>query len=385
MKRRILVLGSTGSVGRNVLDVVARHPDRFDVVGLAARRSASLIVEQCGLHPGARFVICDEESHRRVIAEHAELGGRGEEPGERALLDLVDHTEPDLVVNCLVGFVGLAPTLHALKNGISVALANKEAIVTGGALLKREVERSGASIVPMDSEHVAISQCLRGCDIGDVKAVYITASGGALRGRPLESLDSVTREDVLAHPTWDMGEKITVDSATMMNKGLEVIEAHWLFDLPFDKIRIIIHPQSIVHSLVELRDNSLIAQMGLPDMRLPILYALGYPERIDTDMARSDLPQFPDLSFSEVDEARYPCLELALQAGKRGGNAPTVLNSANEAAVGAFLAERISFSQIRETIAAALEGIPSANITSFEDILETHRRTQEYIKGKLGV
>jgi 1-deoxy-D-xylulose-5-phosphate reductoisomerase len=182
-----------------------------------------------------------------------------------------------------------------------------------------------------------------------------------------------------------MGEKITVDSATMMNKGLEVIEAHWLFDLPFDKIRIVIHPQSIIHSLVELRDNSLIAQMGLPDMRLPILYALGYPERIDTDMARSDLTGYPDLTFAEVEGARYPCLELALEAGNRGGNAPTVLNSANEMAVGAFLADRISFSQICETIATAMDGIPYADITSFEDVLETHRSTQEYIKEKFGV
>ena len=288
-------------------------------------------------------------------------------------------------MNCLVGFAGLAPTLASLERGIPVAVANKEAIVTGGELIREASRRTQADVIPIDSEHVAISQCLRGCRPDDVATVYITASGGALRDRPLAEISDARPEDVLAHPTWDMGSKITVDSATLVNKGLEVIEAHWLFDLPFDKIKVVVHPQSIVHSLVELKDNSILAQMGVPDMRIPILYALTYPDRIDTPLPKSKITDFPDLSFNEVDEERYPALALVLRAGREGGNKPAVLNSANEIAVGAFLAKQVRFSDIYTIIEAAMEHVPFRPIDSFDDVFETDRRTRVSIRERLGL
>jgi 1-deoxy-D-xylulose-5-phosphate reductoisomerase len=385
LKKRILVLGSTGSVGTSVLDVVSHHADRFEIVGLATRRNIGLLREQCDKFPNARVAITDKEAHETLVAESAALAGASVSDGMDGLIDLIDATKPDLVVNCLVGFAGLKPTLHSVSSGINVALANKESIVTGGELIRDESAKSGASIIPIDSEHVAISQCLRGSVTDDIEAVYITASGGALRDRPLDRLADVSPGDALAHPTWNMGAKITIDSATLMNKGLEVIEAHWLFDIPYDKIKVAVHPQSIIHSLVEFKDSSIIAQLGVPDMRLPILHALGYPERIETTLSKSRITDFPNLTFAEVEDERYPCFKLAVEAGKRGGNMPTVLNSANEVAVGAFLAGVVPFSRIQEIISAALDGIAPDSIRSFEDVYETDRATRAYIKEKFGV
>lgn len=385
MKKRLLILGSTGSVGRNVLDVVAHHPDRFEVVGLSSRSNAQTLKEQCNAYPAARFLVLDPDTHRRLAGESREMTARGVDPGEGSFARLAEAAAPDLVVNCLVGFVGLKPTLDALRAGIPVALANKEAVVTGGELLIDASERSGASIIPIDSEHVALSQCLAGTDIEDVRQVFLTASGGALRDRALEEIAEAKIGEVLAHPTWRMGDKITVDSATLLNKGFEVIEARWLFGLPLEKIKVIIHPQSIIHCLVEFKDSSILAQMGIPDMRLPILYALTYPERIETSVARSRISDFPSLTLREVDDERYPCFSLALRAAKTGGNAPTVLNSANENAVGAFLAGKIRFSRIYDVIEKALGGIPASNIGSFEDVLETDRRTRAYVKEEFGI
>ena len=260
-----------------------------------------------------------------------------------------------------------------------------EAVVTGGKLLRDAAEVSGAQIVPIDSEHVAISQCLKGSNPDEIAAIIMTASGGALRDWDLDLLGDVTPSDALAHPTWDMGNKITIDSATLMNKGLEVIEAHWLFEIPYDRIKVVIHPQSIVHSLVEFKDNSILAQLGVPDMRLPILYALGYPNRIETSIAKSRVEDFPDLTFTELDERRYPCFRLAVDAGERGGVAPTVLNSANEFAVGAFLAGKVPFPRISAIISAALEDMGWSDIHSFEDVYETDRATREYLEKKFGV
>jgi 1-deoxy-D-xylulose-5-phosphate reductoisomerase len=385
MKKRLLVLGSTGSVGRNVLDVVARHPDRFEVVGLSSRSNAQLLGEQCETHRTARFLVLDAQLHGRLAAVSADMAARSVEPGEDPFARLMEAAAPDLVVNCLVGFVGLKPTLDALGSGVSVALANKEAVVTGGELVMEASARSGASIVPIDSEHVALSQCLAGATVDDVKQAFLTASGGALRDRALDEIAEAGIGDVLAHPTWRMGDKITVDSATLLNKGFEVIEAHWLFGLPFEKIRVVIHPQSIIHCLVEFKDNSILAQMGTPDMRLPILYALTYPERIEANIAGSKITDFPSLTLREVDEERYPCFSLALRAARAGGSAPAVLNSANEKAVGAFLAGTIGFSRIYQVIEEALNGIPWSRIASFEDVLETDRRTREYIEEKFGL
>jgi 1-deoxy-D-xylulose-5-phosphate reductoisomerase len=380
MKKRLLVLGSTGSVGRNVLAVVERHAEHFEIVGLSARANTGLLAEQCGAHPRAKFLAQDEESHRRILREAPHLAPRAVEPGDGGFVRLIETTSPDLLVNCLVGFVGLKPTLAALQAGIPVALANKESVVTGGEILLDASEASGAPIIPIDSEHVALSQCLAGAKVGDVRIAYLTASGGALRDRAVEEIAEATIGDVLAHPTWRMGDKITVDSATLVNKGFEVIEAHWLFGIPFDRIKVVIHPQSIIHCLVEFKDNSILAQLGTPDMRLPILYALTYPDRIETDLAKSRITDFPGLTLREVDDERYPCLSLALRAAGAGGNAPTVLNSANEAAVGAFLAGRIRFSQIYAVIEQTMGAIAHAPITSLDDIVDTDRRAREYIQ-----
>lgn len=383
MKKRLLVLGSTGSVGRNVLDVVSRHADRFEIVGLSSRSNAQLLAEQCGAHRGARYLALDPEAQRRLAGTTPEMAARAVEPGEGAFKRLIESAAPDLVVNCLVGFVGLKPTLDALGAGIAVALANKESVVTGGELLIEASKRSGAPIIPIDSEHVALSQCLAGARVEDVKQAFLTASGGALRDMSIDDIARAKVDDVLAHPTWRMGDKITVDSATLLNKGFEVIEARWLFGLPLEKIKVVIHPQSIIHCLVEFKDNSILAQMGMPDMRLPILYALTHPERIESSVARSSIPDFPALTLREMDDERYPCFSLALRAAKSGGNAPTVLNSANEVAVGAFLSGRIGFSRIYDAIEDALDAIPPSGIGSFEDILEADRRTRDYMEKAL--
>jgi 1-deoxy-D-xylulose-5-phosphate reductoisomerase len=263
-------------------------------------------------------------------------------------------------------------------------LANKEAIVTGGGLLLAAASRGGSQIIPIDSEHVAISQCLGNEPREAVERIVITASGGALRDRPLESMATATVADVLAHPTWDMGNKITVDSATLMNKGLEVIEAHWLFDMPFSKIDAVIHPQSIIHSLVEFVDGSIIAQMGDPDMRYPILYALSYPERKRSPL-RSRMTDFPHLTFEALDDHRYPCFALARDAGATGGTAPAVLNAANEVAVGAFLAEQLSFNRIPEVIGGALSAVPVREVTAIDDVLEADAEARDWVRTSFGL
>jgi 1-deoxy-D-xylulose-5-phosphate reductoisomerase len=385
MEKRIASLGSTGSVGRNVLDVIAHHADDFEVVGLSAGKNYTLLRGQCLSHPGSRFAVCNTAAHDEMAAADSTLRSRSAGHGDESLLRLIEEAKPDLVVNCLMGFAGLKPTLHALGVGIPVAMANKEAVVTGGEILKKESQRTGAEIIPIDSEIVAIGQCLKGHRPQEVKKVYLTASGGALRDRPLDEIAGVGVSDVLAHPTWSMGDKITVDSATLINKGLEVIEARWLFDLPLGKIDVVIHPQSIVHAMVEFSDNSILAQMGIPDMRLPILSALTHPERIITDIAKSNIADFPELSFTKVDESRYPCFALAFRAAEMGGNAPTVLSSANEVAVGSFLADKIPFSKIYSINEMALECLPHEEVTCFEDILESDRETREFITKKFSV
>jgi 1-deoxy-D-xylulose-5-phosphate reductoisomerase len=375
--KRVVVLGSTGSIGRNVLEVVRRHPEAFDVVGLAAHRNLDLLRAQCDEHPHARVVVTDESCRAAVEAEPS-LRARCIGFSEAALAELARGSDADLVVNALVGFVGLAPTLSALSAGIPVAVANKESIVAGGEIMLRAASASGAAVVPIDSEHVAIAQCLAGSQIEDVERVVLTASGGSLRDRDTSDLGHVSVDEVLAHPTWNMGAKITVDSATLMNKGLEIIEAHWLFGLPYSKIEVVIHPQSIVHSVVQFVDGSMLAQMGKPDMRLPILYALSYPERLKSDFG-SSLLEFPPLSFAAVDEQRYPCFRLAAAAARAGGTAPTVLSAANEVAVAAFLGGRLAFGAIAGMISSALDAIPAADASSLEDVMEADRATRRWI------
>ncbi|HXV14040.1 MAG TPA: 1-deoxy-D-xylulose-5-phosphate reductoisomerase [Candidatus Krumholzibacteria bacterium] len=376
--KRIVVLGSTGSVGRNVLDVVRRHPEQFRVVGLAAHRNVDVLRAQCADHPDARFVVTDAAAAAEMANDPARRAGLAG-VGEPALLDLVRGSGADLVVNALVGFVGLAPTLAALEAGIPVAIANKESIVAGGELLLRAARASGVELVPIDSEHVAIAQCLAGAARADVERVILTASGGALRDRNPASFAEVTVRDVLAHPTWRMGAKITVDSATLVNKGLEIIEAHWLFGLPYEKIDVVIHPQSIVHSVVRFVDGSMIAQMATPDMRIPILYALAYPNRLKSDLG-ADLLEFPALSFAPVDAHRYPCFPIAVAAAKAGGTAPTVLSAVNEVAVEAFLAGRLAYTAIPEWIASALEALPARPVTSLDDVVAADGEARRWIR-----
>ncbi|HEX5132825.1 MAG TPA: 1-deoxy-D-xylulose-5-phosphate reductoisomerase [Candidatus Krumholzibacteria bacterium] len=374
----MVVLGSTGSIGRNVLDVVRRHPGEFEVVGLAAHRNVALLRAQAGDHPRARIVATGDAA-RAELQGDAALANRCAGFTEAALGELVRESGADLVVNALVGFVGLAPTLAALDAGIPVAIANKESIVAGGELLVAAAQRAGVGLIPIDSEHVAIAQCLAGSMVSDVGRAILTASGGSLRDRNPDDLADVSVEDVLAHPTWAMGAKITVDSATLMNKGLEVIEAHWLFDLPYSKIDVVVHPQSIVHSIVQFVDGSMLAQMSKPDMRLPILYALSYPRRLRSDLGSSVL-EFPDLSFRPVEERRYPCFALARAAARAGGTAPTVLSAANEVAVSAFLQGRLSFGGIREVIAAALDAMGSRPIRTLEDVFVADAETRRWIQ-----
>jgi 1-deoxy-D-xylulose-5-phosphate reductoisomerase len=376
--RRVVILGSTGSIGRNTLDVVSQHPGEFELVGFAARQSGDELARQCDVHPQARLALTTDTALDTLLAARPELAARAVGSGEDALVELIRQTKPDMVVNALVGSVGLRPTMEALLSGIPVAIANKETIVTGGEILLAAARDGGGRLIPIDSEHVAISQCLGTAPPENVERVVMTASGGALRDRSLDAMTSVTVDDVLRHPTWDMGAKITVDSATLINKGLEVIEARWLFGLPLEQIDVVIHPQSIVHSFVEFIDGSIIAQMGQPDMRQPILYALSYPEMRRSSL-KSRISEFPDLTFHEVDRRRYPCFELVLEAARAGGSAPTVLNAANEVAVDAFLAGKIPFTRIDELIGAALSGVPHNPIASLDDILQADRKTREWI------
>jgi 1-deoxy-D-xylulose-5-phosphate reductoisomerase len=382
--KRIVLLGSTGSIGRSTLDVVSDHTDEFEIVGLAARRNQEALAAQCDAHPGALFALTAESELDQLCSSRADLRPRAVGRGDDALGELIERAAPDLVLNALVGVVGLRPTLSALSAGIPVAIANKETIITGGELLLSAAREGGARLIPIDSEHVAISQCLGTEPRESVERIVITASGGALRDRPPESLSEVTVEEVLAHPTWDMGDKITVDSATLMNKGLEVIEAHWLFDMPFEKIDAVIHPQSIVHSMVEFVDGSIIAQMGEPDMRYPILYALSYPRRTRSRL-RSRITDFPALEFYELDPQRYPCFVLAQQAGRAGGTAPVVLNAANEVAVGAFLAGELPFGRIAEVIAGAVAAVARRDVTSLDDVFDADAEAREWLGAKYGL
>jgi 1-deoxy-D-xylulose-5-phosphate reductoisomerase len=377
--KRIALLGSTGSIGQNVLDVVERHPDQFQLVGLAARRDSAGLSEQARRHPDALVTVTDPDA---AAGLDGGLGARV--VGSGSLVDLIERSQPDLVVNAVVGFAGLRPTMAALEAGIPVAIANKETIVTGGEILQRAARDGDGALIPIDSEHVAIAQCLRGEALEDVDRVILTASGGALRDRDADTLDSVTIEDVLAHPTWDMGAKITVDSATLVNKGLEVIEGHWLFGVPYEKIDVVIHPPSIVHSMVRFVDGSIIAQMGEPDMRLPILYALSWPGRVASPL-KHDVLGFPELSFAPVVAQRYPCFELVMAAAREGGSAPTVLNAANELAVAAFLEGRVPFTRIREIIDAALDGIETSPIGTLDDIMAADARARRWIAERFGI
>lgn len=343
---------------------MGRHPERFRVVALAANRSVSLLREQAALHRPRRVVIADPG------AEKLDLPGVSSAYGREALVELAGCSDADVVINALVGVSGLEPTLAALRAGKRLALANKESLVAGGALVDETARSGGGELVPVDSEHSAILQCLAGSDPAHVARIVLTASGGPFRRWDASRMNDVTPADALRHPTWNMGSKITIDSATLANKALEVIEAHFLYRMEYDRIDVVVHPQSIIHSFVEFTDGSVVAQLGLPTMELPILYALTHPKRIDDGRLRTFRPsRLSDLTFEALDRARFPLFELGVQAGRAGGWAPTVFNAANEVAVHAFLEGALPFWEMATVVAAAMERTPPGEIRSVEEVL----------------
>jgi 1-deoxy-D-xylulose-5-phosphate reductoisomerase len=370
MPRRLLILGSTGSIGTQALDVVARAEGELEVVGLSAESSADALLAQARELGVARIALADADAAARA----AEAWTDGEVlAGAEGLVRLVVESEADLVLNALVGSAGLGPTVAALGEGIDLALANKESLVVGGELVTQLSEATGAQIVPVDSEHSAIHQLLAGEPAGTVDKLVLTASGGPFRGRSAAELREVTIEQALAHPTWAMGGKITIDSATLMNKGLELIEAHHLFGTPYAQIDVVVHPQSIVHSLIQLCDGATLAHLGYPDMRVPIAYALHHPERVELPVAPLDLAALGSLTFEQPDTETFACLRLAREAGEAGGTAPCILNAANEVAVHAFLGGRLRFHEIAETIAHTLDAVPAGRIHAFQTLYAADR------------
>jgi 1-deoxy-D-xylulose-5-phosphate reductoisomerase len=381
--KRIAVLGSTGSIGVTTLDIISRFPERFEVVALAAGKNVERLAEQVKTFSPRLVAVGDAQSVgelRRRVPEY-----RGEILAEGEGLDAV-ATEPSaqLVVAGLVGAVGLLPTLRALSAGKDVALANKEALVVAGELMTRAARTAGVRLFPIDSEHNAIFQALRGHEMDDVRRIILTASGGPFLRRAAGELARVSRAEALKHPTWKMGDKITIDSATLMNKGLEVIEAHWLFGLPADRIDVVIHPQSIVHSMVEYIDGSVIAQLGIADMTIPISYILAYPRRLPLKHLPSlDLPGEADLEFQTPDTGKFPCLALAYEALRAGGTVPAVLNAANEIAVAAFLAERLRFIEIPELLERAVAAHTRADADDLESLLAADRWSREFARAEV--
>ena len=362
----LAILGATGSIGSSTLDVVSRHRDRYRVFALTANGKADALLTLCRRYRPVYAVLSSTAPDARLAAAFKDCGTELLF-GARALEQVASDRRVDVVMAAIVGAAGLASTLAAAQAGKRVLLANKEALVMAGPLLTRAAREGGATLLPVDSEHNAVFQCLS--DIKAVRRIVLTASGGPFRTAALETLDGVTPDQACAHPNWVMGRKISVDSATMMNKGLEVIEARWLFDMPPQTIEVVIHPQSIVHSLVEYVDGSLIAQLSNPDMRVPIAHALGYPERISSGARSLDLTTMKDLTFEKPDERRFPCLRLAYAALERGGTAPAILNAANEVAVEAFLAGRLPFTGIARVIGATLDAVSVGDAASLETVM----------------
>jgi 1-deoxy-D-xylulose-5-phosphate reductoisomerase len=366
--RRLVILGSTGSIGVQALDVVARAPeDDFRVVGLSAGSAWEALVEQAHRLGVKRIALADPDA--AALASEAWTGGEVL-AGPDGLVKLITEADCDLVLNGIVGSAGLVPTVATLGEGIDLALANKESLVVGGELVTQLAEATGAAIIPVDSEHSALHQLLAGERPGTVDRLVVTASGGPFRGRSAAELRDVTVDQALAHPTWEMGGKITIDSATLMNKGLEVIEAHHLFGTPYDQIEVVVHPQSMIHSLIQLCDGATLAHLGYPDMRVPISYALNYPDRAEVPVRPLDLVELGSLTFEKVDEDTFACLPLAREAAGAGGTAPCTLNAANEVAVHAFLRGRLRFLEIAAVIEETLARLPAGRVHSFDSLAD---------------
>lgn len=378
-KKHIAILGSTGSIGTQALEVVAAHPEKFEVEVLTAQNNAQLLIEQARQFKPNAVVIANETLYEQVkgalLPHDIKVFA-----GDNAIASVVQMDVIDIVLTALVGYSGLQPTIKAIEAGKNIALANKETLVVAGDLITRLAREKGVNIYPVDSEHSAIFQCLVGEFDNPIEKIILTASGGPFRGKKREELMSVTKSQALKHPNWTMGAKVTIDSASLMNKGLEVIEAKWLFGLKADQIEVIVHPQSIIHSLVQFRDSSIKAQLGLPDMRLPIQFALGYPERLNADFPRFDFSKYPSLTFEKPDTETFRNLALAFEALHRGGNMPCVLNAANEVAVEEFLNDRLGFLQMSELVEQCMKKISFVTNPSLQDYIETNRETRAKAK-----
>ncbi len=384
-KKGIAILGSTGSIGTQALEVIEQYPDRFDLQVITAGKNATLLIEQAKKHQPNTVVITDESAYASVKEALIDLDIHVYS-GPDSLAQVVQSNEVDVVLTALVGYAGLKPTLSAIDAGKTIALANKETLVVAGELVTQKAREKGVNIYPVDSEHSAIFQCLVGEFHNPIEKIYLTASGGPFRGWNAAQIAEVTKEQALKHPNWSMGAKITIDSATLMNKGLEVIEAKWLFNLRPEQIDVVVHPQSIVHSLVQFEDGSMKAQMGLPDMKLPIQFALTYPDRYRTDFPRFNFMDYPQLTFEKPDRKVFTNLELAYQAMEMEGTAACILNAANEVAVDAFLNDRIRFADIGRLNKQTLQGVQSRPHPNYEDFVESDTEARafanEWLKGQ---
>jgi len=379
--KKVLILGSTGSIGENSLNVIREHPEKFEVVGLTTNSNIGLLEKQIREF-SPQLVVVKDKSKAQELSER--LNGKCEIlGGEDGILSAAIELDYDILVGAMVGFSGLLPTIEAIKRGKRIALANKETLVVAGEIVTRLVAENGAEIIPVDSEHSAIYQCLIGENLKEVEKIILTASGGPFLNKDKSFFENATVDEALNHPNWKMGSKITIDSATMMNKGLEVIEAHWLFGLPSEKIEVVIHPQSIIHSMVQFQDGSIKAQLGLPDMKLPIQYALSFPERFSNSFTRTNLPLIQNFTFFEPDFDKFECLALAYQALKSGGNSPCILNAANEIAVEKFLSGKIKFSDIAKIINEALDKFEHQTNPNLDEIIELDKLTRDFVNNKL--
>lgn len=377
--KNIAILGSTGSIGTQALEVIRQNPDRFKAYLLTANNNSELLIQQAAEFRPVYVVIGDRSKFDEIQSALKPLNIRVLS-GMDDLCEVLEDPEISLVLTAMVGFAGLKPTLAAIRAGKDIALANKETLVVAGELVTSLAEQCGVKILPVDSEHSAIFQCLAGEEGNPVEKIYLTASGGPFRGKNLDFLTSITKKEALRHPNWIMGEKITIDSATLMNKGLEVIEAKWLFKLDISQIDVIVHPQSVIHSIVQFNDGSMKAQMGLPDMKLPIQYALAYPQRILNDFPRFNFMDFPNLSFEEADKKTFRNLALAFQALNTGGNMPCVINAANEVVVAEFLNNRLGFLQMSDVIEDCMAKMYFIADPSLDDYMETDRETRIYAR-----
>lgn len=373
--KKITILGSTGSIGTQALDVVRDHPDTFKVVVLSALKNSELLIQQAKEFKPAIVVICDENKYNEVKNALSAFDIKVL-AGEDALSEAAAYDDSDVVLTALMGSVGLKPTIAAIKAGKNIALANKETLVVAGELITQLATEHHVKILPVDSEHSAIFQCLVGEEQNEIEKIYLTASGGPFLGKTKDFLSIVKKEQALKHPNWVMGAKITIDSASLMNKGLEVIEAKWLFNLDVDQIDVIVHPQSIIHSIVQFTDGSMKAQMGVPDMKLPIQYALNYPDRLKNNFKRFNFLDYPNFSFQKADMETFRNLDLAFASLRKGGNMPCILNAANEIVVAAFLKDKIGFLQMSEVIERCMEEISFVEKPQLSDYLETDKHSR---------